>query len=343
MKISLLVPCYNEEESLEASIQSCLNQTRKFDELIFIDDCSNDKTPQILASFGEQIITYRTPKNTGNKSSAQEFGLQFVSSKIFVTTDADTLLKPNFAEEIEKSFQDGKVIAVAGAVKSLPYNWLTLCRAFDYAIGQYIHKLAQSHMNFIFVMPGAASAFRTKTFRKYITFDHDTITEDLDFTYKIHRKQFKIVYNQQAISYTQDPTDLKNYINQMRRWFGGGWQNLMKHHTIVMTKPIRAFELSIIYAEGLIFSILIFTIPFLNFWFASWLVFGYFQVAIIFAFWAAWKEKRWKLILAPFPYIFLMFINSYIYLEQFLKEVILKKRNLIWFKPDRVAIINKIL
>ena len=338
MKISLLVPCYNEEKSLEASVKSCLNQTRPFDELIFIDDCSKDKTPQILASFGNQIITHRAHRNTGNKSSAQEFGLQFVTGDIVVTTDADTLLKYNFVEEIEKNFKDPDVVAVAGTVKSLPYNWLTLCRGFDYAIGQYIHKLAQSYLYYIFVMPGAASVFRTKIFREHITFDHDTITEDLDFTYKLHNKQFKIVYNLQAISYTQDPSDLRNYINQMRRWFGGGWQNLIKHFLTITTKPALAFEISIIYAEGLIFSILIFVIPLINLRFGFWLLVGYLQVTLVFAIWAAWKEKRWTLLLAPFPYIILMFVNAYIYLEQFMKEVVLKRNNLTWYKPSRIAI-----
>jgi len=341
MKISLLVPCYNEEQSLKASILSCLNQTRKFDEIVFIDDFSKDKTPQILASFGNKIRSYRTPKNTGNKSSAQEFGFKYITGDVVVTTDADTLLKSDFAEEIEKSFQDPKVAAVAGMVKSLPYNWLTLCRAFDYTMGQYIHKLAQSHINFIFVMPGAASAFRTNAFRKHITFDHDTITEDLDFTYKLNRKNLKIIYNQNAISYTQDPTDLRNYINQMRRWFGGGWQNLQKHYTIAITKPIRALELSVNYAEGLIFSILLFLIPIINPVFGLYMVVGYLVLAYIFAFWAAWKEKRWMFILVPLPYLILLVINAYVYLEQFVKEIILNRKNLVWFKPDR-NIIKKI-
>ncbi len=339
MKLSLLVPCYNEEKSLRASIQSCLNQTRPFDEIIFIDDSSRDRTPEILASFSDKIISKRTPKNTGNKSSAQEFGMQFVSGDIVITTDADTLLDTRFAEEIEKSFAaDKDVVAVAGYVKSIPYNWLTLCRAFDYVIGQNIHKVAQNYMHYIFVMPGAASAFRRDLFNQHITFDHDTITEDLDFTYKIHRKQFRIVYNQKAISYTQDPTTIKNYINQMRRWFGGGWQNLVKHWSIVATRPIRAFELSLIYAEGLVFSVLIFILPLINLWFGMWLFIGYFVVAMIFAMWAAWKEKRPFLILAPFPYTILMFINAYVYLEQFIKEVVLRRKNLIWFSPDRVII-----
>jgi cellulose synthase/poly-beta-1,6-N-acetylglucosamine synthase-like glycosyltransferase len=338
LRISLLVPCYNEEKSLEASIQACLNQVRKFDELIFIDDSSKDNTPKILARYAGKIQHVTTPHNTGNKSSAQEYGLQFVTGDVIVTTDADTLLDPHFTEEIEASFADPAVVAVAGYVRSLSYNWLTLCRAFEYAVGQNIHKLAQHHMDYIFVMPGAASAFRTDIFRNHITFDHDTITEDLDFTYKIHRKQFKIVFNPKAISWTQDPTDLKNYTNQMRRWFGGGWQNLLKHYSIIPTTPIRAFELSLIYSEGLVFSIILFVIPILNLWLAMWLWASYIAVAFLISMWAAWKEHRPGLLLVAIPYMMLLYINAYIYLEQFVKEIILRRKNLIWFKPDRVSI-----
>ncbi|PIR07164.1 MAG: hypothetical protein COV55_01920 [Candidatus Komeilibacteria bacterium CG11_big_fil_rev_8_21_14_0_20_36_20] len=85
MKISLLVPCYNEEKSLEQCIRSCLNQTRKFDQMIFVDDASNDQTPHILAKYYRQIKAVRTPHNTGNKSSAQEFGLAYITGDIFVT------------------------------------------------------------------------------------------------------------------------------------------------------------------------------------------------------------------------------------------------------------------
>ena len=85
-------------------------------------------------------------------------------------TDADTLLDKTFVEEIEKSFSDPQITAVAGRVQSLPYNWLTLCRAYEYSIGQNIHKRAQNYINYIFVMPGAASAFRVDVFRKNITY-----------------------------------------------------------------------------------------------------------------------------------------------------------------------------
>lgn len=338
MKISLLVPCYNEEKSVESCIKSCLNQIRPFDQIVFVDDSSTDYTPAILNKYNEKITILKTPHNTGNKSSAQEFGLRYVDCGIFVTTDADTILDKSFALEIEKSFRDPELMAVAGYVRSLPYNWLTLCRAFDYVMGQSIHKLAEYYMQCIFIMPGAASAFRTKIFKKKISFDHDTITEDLDFTYKLHNQKLKIGFNQKAISYTQDPADLKSYINQMRRWFGGGWQNLIKHFSGISISRMRSFEITLLYAEGVIFSILLFVVPIINWWFGVLFLVGYFIVTFLFAVWAAWKEKRPSLILVPFPYLLLFFINAYIYLEQFVIEVILKRKNLIWFKPERVDV-----
>ncbi|MFA5013052.1 MAG: glycosyltransferase family 2 protein [Candidatus Paceibacterota bacterium] len=335
MKISLLVPCFNEEKAVEACVLSCLNQSRKFDEIIFIDDCSSDKTPEILMLYADKITVKRTPRNTGNKSRAQEFGLRFVTGDVFATTDADTILDRDFAKEVEKNFENDDVAAMAGYVVSRPYNWLTLCRSLDYAVGQNLHKLAQSYLDYIFVMPGAASAFRTSAFKKDITFDHDTVAEDLDFTYKLQDKNLKIFYNRKAISYTQDPSTLKSYMNQMRRWYGGGWQNLIKHFGME-TNPIKTLELSLLYIEGIVFAFLAFIIPILNPFVALIFISCYLFVSLCFGLWAAITEKRPALLFAPFPYIIIIFINSAVFIEQFIKELVLKQKNLAWFKPERV-------
>jgi poly-beta-1,6-N-acetyl-D-glucosamine synthase len=337
MRVTLFVPCYNEEKSIEKSVESWLAQTRPADEIIVVDDSSTDNTPQILEKFKDRIKIVRTPGNTGNKSYAQEFGLGFVTGDIMVTTDGDTLLDKNFIEEIIKEFEDPEVAAACGYIKSLKYNWLTLCRAFEYSISQNLHKLAQSYVNFLFVISGAAGAFRTEIFKNHISFDHDTITEDLDFTYKLHRQGFKISYSKTAIVYTQDPSDLRSYKNQMRRWYGGGWQNLLKHWRTVKS-PSGALELSLIYIEGFIFPFLLFIVPFLNLLFAAAFAASYILLSFLLSIYAAKKEKRPDILLAPLPCFFLMYVNAYILFEQFLKEVIFKKKNLIWVKPERVQI-----
>jgi len=337
MKISILIPAYNEEKSVGKCLESCLNQTRVPDEIVVVNDGSTDKTAEILASFGEKIKVVTIPKATGNKSFAQEIGLPHISGEVFICTDADTVLDKKFIELIEKDFVDPEIVAVAGYVRSLKYNWLTACRALEYVICQNVHKLAQSYINFILVIPGASGAYKTEIFKNYITFDHDTITEDLDFTYKFNEKGLKIKYDRQAIAYTQDPPNVKSYINQMRRWYGGGWQNLMKHFRIIKG-PAKALELSLMYIEGLIFSFMAFLIPLINVRFALLFPIFYFFMIQGFAIYAAIKEKRISLLFVPLPYLLLCYVNAWIFLEQFFREVIFKKKNLTWLKPERIKI-----
>jgi cellulose synthase/poly-beta-1,6-N-acetylglucosamine synthase-like glycosyltransferase len=337
LRITLLIPCRNEEKSIAKSIESWLAQTRPADEIIVVDDCSTDKTADILAKFKRDLKTVRTEKNLGKKSHAQQFGLQFVTGDIFIATDADTLLEPDFIERIEADFADPAVAAVGGYVRSLKYNWLTRHRAFEYAIGQNFHKLAQSYLNCMFVIPGAAGAFRTDIFRKYLSFEHDTIAEDLDFTYKLHKLGLKLLYDRKAVVCTQDPATMRGYINQMRRWFGGGWQNLIKHYN-VFERPSHALELSLMYTEGLVFSTLMILVPILNIHYAVFFLFPYLCIAFVMSVYAAIKERRWDMLLVPIPYLFFLYLNAYIFMEQFVLEVVMHRKELTWFTPERTTI-----
>jgi len=335
MKISILIPCHNEEKSIQKCIESCLGQTRRADEILVVDDGSTDKTPEILKSFGKQIKVIPIPEKTGNKSRAQEIGLRYITGDVFIATDGDTVLDKDFVKRAAWHFRKKGIAAVAGYVKSLKHNWLTACRALDYFVGQTIHKLAQSHIRAIYVIPGCAAAFDTKVFKNYISFDHDTVTEDLDFTYKLNENNLRIKYDPKMIVYTQDPADLRSYINQMRRWYGGGWQNLLKHFRLIKNRPACVFELSLIYLEGLFFSLLIFLLPLINI-----NSLGYFFVVLlftlmVFGLYGAIKEKRLDLLFyAPF-YIFVQYLHSLIFLEQFFKVIILRKSNMAWLRSVR--------
>ena len=348
MRISILIPAHNEELSIVACIQSCLNQSRMPDEIVVVNDGSTDHTGEILAAFKEDIFNVFSnlirvvtiPVATGSKSHAQEYGLKFITGDVFIATDGDTVLDRDFVKYIEEDFRDKSVSAVAGYVRSMKYNWLTACRAVEYTVGQNIHKLAQHYINFLFVISGAAGAFRTKDFFKYISFEHDTLTEDLDFTYRFHERGLKILYDKRVVAFTQDPVNIHSYINQIRRWFGGGWQCLIKHRELVFSEPRVAFEVSLMYGENITFSVLLFLLPFLNLSYFAFFIFTYLVVSHILAVFAAWKEKGLKLFLVPIPYLFLTYINGYIFLEQMVRVVFLRQKKLAWFHPKRVFISN---
>ena len=335
MKISILIPCHNEEKSIRQCVESCLSQTRPADQILVVNDGSTDNSGEILKEFGGRIQVLTIPVATGNKSYAQERGLTQITGEVFIATDGDTILSNNFVEEIEKKLTEHPdAAAVCGYVKSLKFNWLTACRELEYVIGQNLHKLAQSYIHSIFVIPGCAGAFKTNLFKGEITFDHDTLTEDLDFTYKLHERYREIVYAQKAISYTQDPATLRSYINQMRRWYCGGWQNLRKHYTIAK-KPNNSLQLSLTYIERLVFSLALFCFPVIDMRFFLVFLPPYLIFILSLGAYAGIVRRRWDLFYYAPTYIVLIFVNAFIFLEQFWKEIILRRSNLVWFHPER--------
>ncbi|TSC69104.1 MAG: glycosyltransferase [Parcubacteria group bacterium Gr01-1014_56] len=334
LTISILIPCYNEEKSVVACIRSCLDQTRPADEVVVVNDGSTDNTAELLKTFGSAITVVEIPVATGNKSHAQEIGLKHITSDIVVTTDGDTILNPRFIERVAIDFTDPSVAAMGGYVVSLSHNWLTACRELDYILGQDLYKRAQAYLHAIFVIPGCAGAFRVDLFRNItIGFDHDTLTEDLDLTYKLHVQGLKIVYDREAIVYTQDPATLSSYINQMRRWYCGGWQNLLKHYQ-VLQNPANAFTFTLIYIEGTFFAALLFMLPVLNFVLFVYFVLPYIVFLLLLGMYGSLVRKRWDLLLYSPTYIVLLFINAFIFLEQFVKEIVLRKKNMVWFHPE---------
>jgi cellulose synthase/poly-beta-1,6-N-acetylglucosamine synthase-like glycosyltransferase len=335
--VTILVPCYNEEKTIRKCVLSWLNQTHPADEVIVVNDCSTDGTLKVLREFKGRIKIVALKKNTGNKSYVQEKGLKHIKTDVFIATDADTMMDERFVERVHLAFKDPNASAFAGYVKSLRHNWLTACREIDYIISQDLYKVAQNNINFLMVIPGCAGAFRTDIFKKYIVFDHDTLTEDLDFTFKINKNNLKIVYDREAFVFTQDPDRLKTYINQMRRWYCGNWQNILKHIGIIK-KSARAMELSVVFLEGLVFYSLMFLIPILNIKAFFYLSIYCVSLSLIFGIYASIKRRRLDLFLYSPLYIFVAYVNAYLFLEQFVKEVLFRKKNLTWFHPERRAI-----
>jgi len=337
MRATILIPAYNEEKGIKKTIDSCLNQTINPDEIIVVNDGSTDNTLNILKSFKDKIKIINLEKNTGNKSKAQEIGLKHIKTEIFITADADTELEKNFVKEVKEILEDKTISAVCGFVKSEKNNWITAVRDINYVIGQTIYKKAQSYINAVFVLAGCSSAFRTKDFKEVVTFEHDNITEDLDFTYKLKLANKKIVFSEKPIVYTQDPNTLKSYFKQIYRWYSGGWTCLKKNRKI-LKQPNNALILSLIYLEGLIMGLAFILSPLL-------LIFGlnYFLYFFILEFvlttmslsYGAIKYKQYNLFLY-IPHHYLLHIaDDVIFLFTFVKEIIFNKRNLTWQKPER--------
>ena len=105
IKVSILIPCYNAEQWVAASIESALNQTYSNTEIVIIDDGSTDNSLDIIQSFGDKVI-WRTQPNQGGNVTRNNL-LDLATGEWVQFLDSDDYLKPekiaNQVAVIEKS------------------------------------------------------------------------------------------------------------------------------------------------------------------------------------------------------------------------------------------------
>lgn len=107
-KFSVITATYNRAYVLWRAIQSVLNQTYPFFELIIVDDASNDDTEKLVKQFSDPRIRYfKLSKNKG-ASGARNFGLKKAHGDFVAYLDSDNAWYPEFLEVMEKSFSKNK-------------------------------------------------------------------------------------------------------------------------------------------------------------------------------------------------------------------------------------------
>ena len=228
--VSILVPAYNEELSVETTLLSCVNQTYPNYEIIVINDGSKDETPQIVDRFIEDYRLHNVKlinqKNQG-KAKALNKGLFHSRGKFVITVDADSKLHHRAIELIMAKFTNNKIGAVAGNVVAISHKkLLSDIQKLEYEISTHFLRESQSVIGSVTITPGAFSAYRKKALKK---FEEGTLTEDFDSSLKVLEEGSEIVIAADALCYTQVPLNYTDIIKQRIRWQQGGLEVFSKH------------------------------------------------------------------------------------------------------------------
>lgn len=257
--LAILIPAHNEEIVIAQTLQSLLRVSPSLD-IYLVDDCSSDQTVKVAQKYIKNI--YVLQKNSG-KAQALNQGIKhfnLTSYKFILPIDADTQITPSFVDRALAAFETDKkdkIVAVVGKIVGSDQSWVTSYRLWEYEIGQAIHKKAQDKEGAVLVCSGCTTVFRTKIFKE-LQFSSDTLTEDMDLAFEIHRQRLgKIVYCPNAQAITQDPLTLKDFIKQIERWYTGYWQCLYKHR-VPFGKQMLDFEVTLTSIESLLGTLLTF-------------------------------------------------------------------------------------
>ena len=118
MKFSILVPAYNEEQSIASCLNSLISVAYDDKEVIVIDDASTDYTVQAVEKFLDKgVILVRREKN-GGRAAALNSGLQQATGDVIITTDADTVTPSDWLQRFKSCFEQQDVVAVGGAYQA---------------------------------------------------------------------------------------------------------------------------------------------------------------------------------------------------------------------------------
>jgi len=192
--ISVVVPVYNGERTIQKTIEALLSQkTEKSYEVIVVNDGSTDETPNIIKNYPIKVITQ---KNAG-PSAARNTGWEAASGEIVAFTDSDCVPVQGWIEAIVKHFEDPSVGGVGGTYKT--ENTGSILATY---IGEDIRFRHDRLGKEIEATGTFSAAFRKKLLERVCGFDETykkATAEDFDLCFAIRKTGHKIIYEPEAI------------------------------------------------------------------------------------------------------------------------------------------------
>ncbi|MDF2567686.1 MAG: glycosyl transferase family 2, partial [Oscillospiraceae bacterium] len=248
--VSCIITCYNEGRDIEKTVISLTEQLYpgKIQILLVVDGASiNVDTLQAAKAMESWVNRHSNRSLTvvpkwqrGGVVSSSNLALHFATGEIIIKADGDTSFDNNMVERATRHFEDDTVVAVSGCLRVRNAD-KTLCAAFqaiEYFIAIHASKTALSEFNMVNNISGAFGIFRREILDLVEGWDAGT-AEDLDMTIRIKnyfahaRRKVRIVFDPEAICFTDVPESFAKFLKQRIRWEGDYPFILLKHrHSI---------------------------------------------------------------------------------------------------------------
>jgi len=272
--VTIAVPCWNEEKTLSATLDSLLELDYPTDKLsiVVVDDGSTDKTLAIAKVYefkNPNQITVITKEN-GGKHTAVNLALANSKSDLFGCLDADSFVAPNALRSIVYYLNvDATVMAVVPCIHiRSPKTFVQRIQAIEYLINIFFRK-TYGELDAIQVAPGPFSIFRREVFEKIGVYRKAHNTEDFEITLRMHKAHLKIMNSHKALVYTIGPATFKGFFYQRLRWARGFLENALDYRDLFFKKEYGNF--------GMFMLPLAFLFVFYGLYAAAFIIYGIFS------------------------------------------------------------------
>ena len=260
-RVTLLLPCHDEEVHIVETLDSCLLQDYPNLEIVVVDDGSTDTTIDRVMPFVRSGAVRLVAKEVNEgKAMAINDALPVISGEVVLILDADARPAPDMLRYVMPHFEYPRVAAVTGNPRVVDRSeFLGKLQMLEFTSIVSVLRRAQRIWGRMLTVSGVVTAFRTSALVDVGLFSPDMATEDIDMTWKLQKRFYDVRYEPAAVVDMRVPRTLRYLWRQRRRWALGLGQVLRRHTRDILSWKRRRmwpvlFEasLSILWAYTLV-------------------------------------------------------------------------------------------
>ncbi len=237
--VTIQLPVYNEMYVVERLIDKVCELEYPLDKLeIQVLDDSTDETKAIIQikvlewkQRGFDIVHIHRTNRKGYKAGALEEALEIAKGEFIAIFDADFLPQSNFLLKTIPHFHKSNVGLVQTRWGHINRNYSLLTRLQAFALDAHftVEQVGRNATNGFINFNGTAGVWRKKCIYESGNWSPDTLTEDLDLSYRAQLKNWEFVYLENVASPAELPPIMSALKSQQYRWTKGGAETAKKH------------------------------------------------------------------------------------------------------------------
>ncbi|MBS1766275.1 MAG: glycosyltransferase family 2 protein [Acidobacteria bacterium] len=236
--VTVQLAIFNEMNVVERLVDSVVRMDWPKERLeIQVLDDSTDETVKVAqavcekyAALGFDIVHLHRTDRTGFKAGALAAGLKTAKGEVVAMFDADFIPTEDFLRKAVPHFADPKMAFVQGCWAHLNRDFSLLTQVQAILLdGHFVFEhTARNRSNAFFNFSGTAGMWRVAAIADAGGWEHDTITEDADLSYRAQLKGWKGVYLKDLVVPAELPVDVNAFKSQQHRWAKGNAQVIRK-------------------------------------------------------------------------------------------------------------------
>ena len=249
--ITIQLPVFNELYVMERLLK-CINQIeypREKLEVQVLDD-STDESVELTRGLvedlkidGLDIVQIRRKNRVGFKAGALKEGLTSAKGEFIAIFDADFLPQPNWLLQTVSQFENEEIGVVQTRWSHInrDYSILTQVQAFALDAHFTLEQVGRNSKGHFMNFNGTAGVWRKTCILDAGNWEGDTLTEDLDLSYRAQLKNWKFKYLEDVETPSELPVVMSSIRSQQFRWNKGGAENFQKMaRRVIISKEVKS-------------------------------------------------------------------------------------------------------